>query len=125
MNATVTGRLAGRIGRDGPIAYSEFVEAALYGPGGFFTSGGGPGRSDGDFLTSPETGSLFGALVAGALSDWWAEMGSPDPFFVVEVGAGDGRLAREVLRASPVCAPALRYVLVERSETARVAQGSS
>ena len=34
-------------------------------------------------------------------------------------GAADGRLARDVVRASPACAPALRYVLVERSAALR------
>jgi SAM-dependent MidA family methyltransferase len=41
---------------------------------------------------------------------------------VVEAGAGNGRLAREVLRAEPECRHALRYVLVERSATLRGAQ---
>jgi SAM-dependent MidA family methyltransferase len=40
----------------------------------------------------------------------------------VDAGAGRGQLARDVLRATPVCAPALRYVLVERSAALREAQ---
>ena len=46
-------------------------------------------------------------------------MGAPDPFVVVEAGAGPGTLARTVLAAGPECAPALRYVLVERSAAQR------
>jgi len=41
---------------------------------------------------------------------------------VIEGGAGSGRLAREVLRSSPRCATALRYVLVERSAVLRERQ---
>lgn len=67
-------------------------------------------------------GPLFGALIARALDAWWRELGSPDPFVVIEVGAGNGRLAREILRAAPECTTALRYVLVERSETLRARQ---
>src|SRR5262249_35730549 len=37
-------------------------------------------------------------------------------------GAGAGTLARAVLAASPSCAPALRYVLVERSAALRARQ---
>ncbi|MEZ5171123.1 MAG: SAM-dependent methyltransferase [Acidimicrobiia bacterium] len=125
MGGSVVESLTARIRRDGPIAFSEFMEAALYGPGGFFSRGQGPGRSDGDFLTSPQTGSLFGILVARALDMWWSGMGEPDPFFLVEAGAGDGRLARDVLRAEPACGPALRYVLVEVSEAARAAQAGA
>jgi SAM-dependent MidA family methyltransferase len=70
-------------------------------------------------VTSAEVGPLFGACVARALDRAWQEQGAPDPFFVIEAGAGRGRLAREVLRAEPACAPALHYVLVERSAALR------
>jgi SAM-dependent MidA family methyltransferase len=38
---------------------------------------------------------------------------------VVDAGAGPGTLARSVLAAEPACAPALRYLLVERSAALR------
>ena len=98
------------------------MEAALYGEGGFFAEGGGAGRAGRDFITSPEVGSLFGACVARALDGWWRDLGRPDPFLVVEAGAGNGRLARDILRAAPECLRALRYVLVERSPVLRAEQ---
>ncbi len=104
------------------MRFGDFVELALYGPGGFFTRGGGAGRAGRDFLTSPEIGPLFGVCVARALDREWARQGRPDPFVVVEAGAGNGRLCREVLRAGPECAPALHYVLVERSPVLRAHQ---
>jgi SAM-dependent MidA family methyltransferase len=91
----------------------------LYDPGdGFYTRSGQAGRR-GDFLTSPEVGPLFGAVVANALDLWWRELGQPDPFTVVECGAGPGTLARSVVAAQPACSSALRYVLVERSASQR------
>lgn len=115
--------LAEQIRRRGPIPFSAFVDAALYDPAeGFFARGRGAGRAASDFVTSPEVGPLFGACVARALDGWWEDAGQPDPFVFVEVGAGNGRLAREVLRGEPRCAPALRYVLVERSAALRDAQ---
>jgi SAM-dependent MidA family methyltransferase len=109
--------------RQGPLPFSRFMEIALYDAGvGFFSAGGGAGRARGDFVTSPEIGPLFGACVARGLDRWWDADGRPDPFVVVEAGAGAGRLAREVLRAEPACLPALRYVLVERSPELRAAQ---
>src|SRR3954469_19577686 len=115
----VAARLVERIARHGPLPYEAFVDAALYDPdGGFYASGGAAGRR-GDFLTSPEVGPLFGRVLARALDAWWRDLGEPDPYVVVEVGAGAGTLARHVLDAGPECAPALRYVLVERSERLR------
>ncbi len=92
---------------------------ALYEPGlGFYETGGAAGRR-GDFLTSPEVGPLFGTVLARALDGWWRELGEPPTFTVVEGGAGSGALARAVLAAVPSCAPALRYVAVERSGALR------
>jgi SAM-dependent MidA family methyltransferase len=115
-------RLARLIRREGPICFDTFVEDALYGAGGFFASGHGAGRDAADFITSPEVGPTFGALVGVALDRWWDELEQPDPYVVVEAGAGRGRLAADILRAEPRCLPALRYVLVERSAVLRDAQ---
>lgn len=102
------------------MPFDDWMEAALYDPdGGFFARAS---SSKSDFVTSVEVGSLFGTLVARAVDGWWDQLGSPDPFLVADAGAGRGQLARDVLRAGPRCAPALRYVLVERSAGLRAAQ---
>jgi SAM-dependent MidA family methyltransferase len=108
-----------RIHRHGPRPYDEVLELALYEPEhGFYGRGGGAGRGR-DFLTSPEVGPLFGAVLARALDRWWDEAGRPDPWVVVDAGAGPGALSRSILAAGPACAPALRLVLVERSAQLR------
>ncbi|HEX7135762.1 MAG TPA: SAM-dependent methyltransferase [Iamia sp.] len=71
-------------------------------------------------MTSPEVGPLFGAVLARALDGWWDEAGRPDPYVVHEHGAGPGTLARAVVQAEARCAPALRWVLVERSAGQRL-----
>ena len=112
--------VAAEIRRHGAIPLDRVLEHALYDPAtGFYETGGRAGGRAGDFLTSPEVGGLFGAVVAEALDRWWRSMGAPDPFVVVEAGAGPGTLCRTVLAAAPDCAAALRYVLVERSAAQR------
>jgi SAM-dependent MidA family methyltransferase len=110
--------LVERIRRFGPVRFDEFVDTALYGEDGFFATGRGAGRRA-DFLTSPELGPLFGAVLARAIDAEWERLGRPDPFVVVEGGAGRGALARSVLDAGPSCLSALRYVCVERSPALR------
>jgi SAM-dependent MidA family methyltransferase len=100
------------------VAFDVFMAEALYGPDGFYTTGGSAGRR-GDFLTSPEVGPLFGAVVARFLDSEWDRLGRPQPFTVVDAGAGPGALARAVLLASPRCSDALRYVAVEVSDEQR------
>jgi SAM-dependent MidA family methyltransferase len=91
---------------------------ALYGTGGFYQDGGKAGRR-GDFITSPEVGPLFAAVVARYLDNCWNELGCPESFDTVEVGAGPGTLARGIFDAQPKCLSALRYVAVEISESQR------
>jgi SAM-dependent MidA family methyltransferase len=103
----------------GAIPFSEYMQLALYGEGGFYTTGGRAGRRGGDFITSPEVGPLFGTVIARALDAWWKELGSPSRFDVVECGAGPGTLARSILAAQPECANAMQYVAVEISASQR------
>ena len=96
------------------MRFDRFMHEALYGPSGFYGSGGRAGRR-GDFITSPEVGPLFGAVLTRALDAWWIDAGQPEDFHVYEVGAGPGTLARSVLAAAPDCLAGnrSRYACVE------------
>ncbi|MYJ42082.1 MAG: hypothetical protein F4076_06505 [Acidimicrobiaceae bacterium] len=119
---TVGQRLASRIAARGPIPVSEYVEACLYDPdGGFYMRGGRAGGRSGHFLTAPGVGPLFGAVLARALDGWWAQLGEPAPFTVIDWGAGPGTLARSVMAAEPRClsAGALEWIALELSPAQR------
>ena len=104
------------IRRDGRITFARFMEACLYSPrGGFYSS-----RSDGvsaHFGTSSTSHTVFGALIARQLEEMWQLLSEPPVFHVVEVGSGDGALARSIADASrrmdPRFARALYYVGVD------------
>jgi SAM-dependent MidA family methyltransferase len=104
----------------GAVRFDRFMYECLYG-GGFYTSGGGRAGRRGDFITSPEIGPLFGTVIARALDSWWSDMGRPENFRFVEVGAGPGSLARSILAAGPECLAGRpgAYVAVEVSEHQR------
>jgi SAM-dependent MidA family methyltransferase len=116
----MTSEIRDTIRAEGPIAFERFMELALYGVEGFYTrAGGGSAGRRGDFITSPEVGPLFGAVVSRFLDAEWERIGRPAEFTVVDVGAGPGTLARSVLAARPGCADALRYVAVDVSAPQR------
>lgn len=116
---SVSALLRDEISARGPISFERLIDSALYDPTfGFYAVGGHAGRR-GDFITSPEVGPLFGAVVARRLDVWWEELGRPDPFVVADVGAGPGTLGRAIVAAEPELLAALRYVLVEVSEHQR------
>ncbi len=115
---TLVELIRAEIDERGPLPFSRYMELALYHPELGFYARGRAGRR-GDFITSPEVGPLFGAVLARALDGWWDELGRPDPFTVVEAGAGPGTLATTVLNAEPRCLDALQYLAVEASESQR------
>ena len=107
-----------RIRSRGPLTFAEFMEVALYHPeGGYYTSGERVGAS-GDFYTSPATHPAFGALLAVQLLQMWELVDRPDEFTVVEPGAGNGLLCRDVAGAVEAMggpfARSLRYICIDR-----------
>lgn len=118
-SAPLIDELRARIERDGPITFREFMQAALYHPKhGYYSTNAGTMSRGGDYVTSPEVHSVFGALVARQLRQLWDVMSRPARFDLVEMGAGTGLLARDVLRAAAAdaeFAAALRYRIVEVS----------
>lgn len=82
--------------RGAPITFREFMETALYGANGYYTSMGTARDGRDDYLTSPQTHPEFGARVARCLQRIWSAMGKPDSFSVFELGCGDGTLGSAV-----------------------------
>ena len=65
------------------MSFAQYMDIALYDESiGFYATTGRAGRR-GDFLTSPEVGPLFGALLARRLDEEWFALGSPKIFVVV------------------------------------------
>jgi SAM-dependent MidA family methyltransferase len=98
------------------LRFDEYLQLVLYGEHGFYSTSGSAGRR-GDFITSPEVGPLFGAVMARWIDAEHERLGHPDDFTVVECGAGPGTLARSILVAAPHWRE--RYVAVEVSAAQR------
>jgi SAM-dependent MidA family methyltransferase len=104
----------------GPIPFARFMALALGHPtGGYYTGPRARPTRDGDFLTGPELHPIFGAALARQLAEAWERLDRPDPFTLVEYGAGAGTLALAIhagLRddRSPL-AEALVYAPIEQN----------
>lgn len=78
----------------GWISFSRFMELALYAPGlGYYSARTSKFGATGDFVTAPEISSLFGRTVARQL----AEVMSLSAPHILELGAGSGKLALDIL----------------------------
>lgn len=124
MRAPIEEMLLGRIAREGPLPFSEFMEAALYHPEhGYYAQGPAIG-AEGDFYTSASLPPFAWALARQA-RDAWERLGRPDPFRIVELGGGTGALAtrlRDEIARDDELAKAARLVLVERAAGLAAAQ---
>ena len=76
--------------------------------------------ASGDFTTAPEISQIFGDLIGMWLRDIWQKTNEPD-FHLVELGAGQGTLASDMLRMLPDCS----LHLVDSNETLRKLQSES
>ncbi len=105
---------------DRAITFAEFMELALYHPQyGYYTTKAVDIGAQGDFFTSPHLGKDFGELLAVQFAQMWEIMGQPAPFTLVEMGAGQGILAVDILkylyRHYRNFFESLQYVIVEVS----------
>jgi SAM-dependent MidA family methyltransferase len=98
------------------MPFAAFMSTALYHPRlGYYSSGPVRSGRGGHFITSPELDRAFGALWARGFEQIWVACGRPGSFQVLEVGPGEGGLARAVVdRVSGDFADALTYRLIER-----------
>ncbi len=116
------GEIHSLIREQGRITFADFMETALYYPdGGYYTNP--ENRVGRDFYTAPSAHPAFGALIAVQLEQLWAAMDAPSPFYLIEVGAGTGVLARDIvaysLELSPDFHRALEYVAVDYQPSER------
>lgn len=100
----------------GPVGWRAAMEAALYGPGGFYVRPGGPGPA-GHFRTSVHASPLYAGAVARLLCRVDEQLGRPEGLDLVDVGAGRGELLAGVLAALPEpVAARVRPYAVEKAE---------
>ena len=52
---------------------------------------------------APRSVRCSATVLARAYDEWWRALGEPDPFIVVDCGAGTGTLANSVRLAEPAC----------------------
>ena len=86
--------LAEEIRRGGPISFRRFMEAALYHPElGYYRCARDPFGREGDFFTAEQMQPVFGILMAARVRQLYREIGEPEDFTVVELGAGRNEMA--------------------------------
>ena len=83
----------------GWIAFSRYMEMALYEPGmGYYSAGAHKLGAGGDFTTAPELSPLFGAAIVSTILPVLEGLKAQGlPAKILEFGAGTGKLAESIL----------------------------
>ncbi len=104
----------------GWISFARYMELALYAPGlGYYAAGAAKLGPAGDFVTAPELTPLFGRTLARTAAAVLEATGGD----VLELGAGSGRLARDLLgELTRLERPPGRYFILEVSPDLRERQ---
>jgi SAM-dependent MidA family methyltransferase len=105
----------------GWISFERFMDLALYAPGlGYYSAGARKLGAGGDFTTAPEISRLFGACLARQCAEVLQSLGGG---MLLEVGAGSGRLAADLLaRLESLGSLPARYAILEVSADLRERQ---
>jgi SAM-dependent MidA family methyltransferase len=110
------------IAMNGFMRFDRFMELALYCPeSGYYEQQRDTVGRRGDFITSVSTGELFGQLLAFQFAGWLEELRVADcGLRIVEAGAHDGKLAKDILSwlesNRPGLFQQLHYVILEPSK---------
>ena len=105
----------------GWLPFDRFLDLALHDPRrGFYGAGRVRFGPDGDFATAPALSPLFAECVAAQIRDILRQTGGG----VLEVGAGDGRLALDLCRVLARDGDPPEYEILETSPALRARQES-
>ena len=97
----------------GWLPFDRYMDAALYQPGwGYYSAGSRKFGAAGDFVTAPDMGSLVAESLANTVATVLAACGGGE---VLEVGAGTGALARDLLLALEAVQLPTHYRILEVS----------
>lgn len=107
----VTAEILRSIEQCGPITFARFMETCLYSPkSGFYSTRQMPINEN--FTTSSHSHPEFGSLLAKQIEEMWRILGTPTSFFLVEVGCGDGSLARSIQQSIQTIFPKFSECLI-------------
>lgn len=109
------------------ITFAEYMDLALYHPQhGYYNSDRPAIGKQGDFITSSHWGADFAEVLAEQFVEMWEILGKPFNFAIVEMGAGRGTFAENVLqylqRQYPDLFKTLTYIIIEISSILQAEQ---
>ena len=109
------------------LTFAEYMDLVLYEPQyGYYSSGAVAIGAAGDFFTAVSLGKDFGELLSIQFFEMWQNLHCPNDFYLVEMGAGNGDLTKDIINYLQINHPnflkVINYIIIEKSTSLRKIQ---
>jgi len=97
----------------------KFIEESLYNKTSGYYMKKNPFGKKGDFITSPNISVLFSEMIAIWVVSFWQNLGCPNKFNLIELGAGNGEMMKILVNTFdkfPIFKDSCRIKILERSK---------
>ena len=100
------------------LPLDKFINLSLYDENNGYYMKKNPFGKKGDFITSPNISRLFSEMIAIWVISFWKSLGSPKKFNLIELGAGNGEMMKDLidsLKNFPFFLNSCNFVIHEKS----------
>ena len=100
------------------LPLDKFINLSLYDENNGYYMKKNPFGKKGDFITSPNISRLFSEMIAIWVISFWKSLGSPKKFNLIELGAGNGEMMKDLVDSFqnfPVFLNSCNFVIHEKS----------
>ena len=100
------------------LPLDKFINLSLYDENNGYYMKKNPFGKKGDFITSPNISRLFSEMIAIWVISFWKSLGSPKKFNLIELGAGNGEMMKDLVGSFqnfPVFLNSCNFVIHEKS----------
>ena len=100
------------------LPLDKFINLSLYDENNGYYMKKNPFGKKGDFITSPNISRLFSEMIAIWVISFWKSLGSPKKFNLIELGAGNGEMMKDLIdtfQNFPVFLNSCNIVIHEKS----------
>ena len=100
------------------LPLDKFINLSLYDENNGYYMKKNPFGKKGDFITSPNISRLFSEMIAIWVISFWKSLGSPKKFNLIELGAGNGEMMKDLIESFqnfPFFLNSCKFVIHEKS----------
>ena len=108
-----------KIKNNDSFTLDKFIEQSLYNKKSGYYMKKDPFGKKGDFITSPNISVLFSEMIAIWVVSFWQNLGCPEKFNLIELGAGNGEMMKvlvDTFDKFPIFKNSCRIKILERSK---------